>query len=231
MAKAVDRDAARDGEGNGSCARAAGTGQPAGMLVLHRGRASDGTARPQKKVARRNSWTPTRRKAFMETLAATCNVSEAARVAGKTVSSAYYQRRRDPAFARDWNQALSVGYAELEALLLRQSLFGSEQEDVVLDGEGAVKSRKIRRGHPHVVAVRLLLAHRETAERLRAEEMRAHPDSADAVDRLRAALDAVRQRRDGFVPGELGSGESGPADRGTEEDGKEEETGERGDAG
>lgn len=153
------------------------------------------------KAVRKNGWTPTRRKAFMETLAATCNVSEAARVAGKTVSSAYYQRRRDPAFARDWNQALSVGYAELEALLLRQLLFGSEQEDLVLDGEGAVKSRKIRRGHPHVVAVRLLLAHRETAERLRAEEIREHPDSVDAVDRLRAALEAVRGRREGAEDG------------------------------
>ncbi|MEJ7933377.1 hypothetical protein WG907_03795 [Sphingobium sp. AN558] len=155
---------------------------------------SGGVNGPQVKAIRKNGWTPMRRKLFMETLASTCNVSEAARVAGKNLSSAYYQRRRDPAFAREWGQALSVGYGELEALLLRQSLFGSEQEDVTLDGEGVVKSRKIRRGHPHAVAVRLFLAHRSSAEAARAQEMRDQPQGEDAMDRLRAALLEVRAR-------------------------------------
>lgn len=172
----------------------AGDGQVERALTVTGSLRSGGVNGPQVKAVRKNGWTPARRTLFMETLAATCNVSEAARVAGKNLSSAYYQRRRDPAFAREWGQALSVGYGELEALLLRQSLFGSEQEDVTLDGEGVVKSRKIRRGHPHVVGVRLLLAHRGAAEAARAQEMREQPDGEDAIERLRAALREVRGR-------------------------------------
>ncbi|WP_097091123.1 hypothetical protein [Novosphingobium sp. Chol11] len=157
-----------------------------------RGSAGSGA---QLRAVRKDGWTVERRKIFMETLAATCNVSEAARVAGKNLSSAYYQKRRDPGFAREWAQALSVGYGELEALLLRQALFGTEEEEVVLDGEGMVKSRKVKRGHPNAVGVRLLLQHRrEVGEKLAAETVD-RPDGADAVERLRAALERVRERR------------------------------------
>jgi hypothetical protein len=148
----------------------------------------------QVRAVRKDGWTAQRRKTFMETLAATCNVSEAARAAGMNLSSAYYQKRRDPGFAREWAQALSVGYAELEALLLRQALFGTEEEELVLDAEGMVKSRKLKRGHPNAVAVRLLVQHRREAVERRAEEEADRPDGEDAVKRLRAALEKVRDR-------------------------------------
>lgn len=168
----------------------------AGALVVQRSQRGAAGSGAQMRAVRKDGWTPARRKKFLETLSATCNVSEAARAAGRNLSSAYYMRRRDPAFARDWSQALNVGYAELEALLLRQSLFGIEQEEVMLDGEGMVKSRKVKRGHPHVVAVRLLLAHRGTVEKLRAEEMRDTPETEDAVAKMRALMDEVRRRRE-----------------------------------
>lgn len=164
------------------------------LSVQHSQRGSGGSGAHLRAV-RKDGWTAERRKIFMETLAATCNVSEAARVAGKNLSSAYYQKRRDPGFAREWAQALSVGYGELEALLLRQALFGTEEEEVVLDGEGMVKSRKVKRGHPNAVGVRLLVQHRrEVGEKLAAETVD-RPDGADAVERLRAALERVRERR------------------------------------
>lgn len=164
-------------------------------VTVARTRIASGEATAQLRAVRKDGWTTARRRKFMETLAATCNVTEAARVAKKSSSSAYEQKRRDPAFAREWAQALSIGYAELEALLLRQTLFGSEQEDILLDSDGAVKSRKIRRGVPLQVGVRLLLAHRNTVAALRAEEMRDRPDGEDALARMRRVLEEVRQRR------------------------------------
>lgn len=143
---------------------------------------------------RKDGWTPARRALFMETLQETANIAESARAAGKAVSSAYAQKKRDPAFARDWAQALAVGYDELSALLLRQALFGTEQEEVTTDAEGAVKSRKVRRSHPVSMAFRLLQAHRQEVAEQRAIDVRDRPDGADAVERLRLALDLMRAR-------------------------------------
>lgn len=177
--------------------RKAGSGRaarktPGRTLALQDGLGSG----PQLRAIRRDGLTPDRRRLFMETLAATCNVSEAARVAGIHISSAYYHKRRNIAFAREWAQALNVGYAELKALLLRQALFGVEEEEVLLDAEGAVKSRKIKKSYPHRMAAMLLEKHAEEVER-EEERMRARaerPDGPDAVERLRSALAMVRQR-------------------------------------
>ena len=166
-------------------------------LTVQRSQVGKAKANAQRRAVRKDGWTQELRRIFMETLAATCNVSEAARVAGKNLSSAYYQKRRDPGFAREWAQALSVGYSELEALLLREALFGSEQEEVTLDADGMVKSRKVKRGHPHVVGMRLLTAHARKATETRTANETDRPDGEDAVTRLRAALDAVRRRSAG----------------------------------
>lgn len=163
-------------------------------LTVQRGQRGGAGSGAQLRAVRKDGWTVERRRVFMETLAATCNVSEAARAAGKNLSSAYYQKRRDPGFAREWAQAMSIGYAELEALLLRQSLFGSEVEEVVLDPEGMVKSRKVKRGHPHAVGVRLWVQHRREVAETQAADQADRPDGADAVERLRAALEQVRER-------------------------------------
>jgi hypothetical protein len=159
-----------------------------------RGEAGNGA---QMRAVRKDGWTLERRRIFMETLAATCNVSESARVAGMNLSGAYYQKRRDPGFAREWRQAMAVGYAELEAFLLRQALFGTEEEELLLDAEGMVKSRKIKRGHPNAVGVRLLGSHKREAREALEEEITDRPDGEDAVERLRMALEVVRQRSGG----------------------------------
>ncbi len=49
-------------------------------------------------------------KAFLNELAATSNVSAAARHAGIATSSAYEARRANPEFSRRWQQALCEGY-------------------------------------------------------------------------------------------------------------------------
>ncbi|WP_037472697.1 hypothetical protein, partial [Sphingobium sp. ba1] len=106
---------------------------------------ADGT-RAQQRKARKDSWTRAQEREFLEVLATTCNVSEAARVAGVRRAGAYERRQRDARFAADWDRAIDIGYAEIEAMLMREVLFGSESEEIVLDGEGAVKSRKVKRG-------------------------------------------------------------------------------------
>lgn len=149
---------------------------------------------PQMRALRKDGWTAELRRQFLETLAATCNVSEAARAVGRNLSSAYHLKRRDPGFAREWNQALSIGYEELTALMLRQALFGTEEEEIVLDAEGAVKSRKIKRGFPQTVQARLFSAHWNAVMEARQRDAVERPDGEDAVERLRVALELVRQR-------------------------------------
>ncbi|WP_416464407.1 hypothetical protein [Sphingomonas sp. VDB2] len=166
-------------------------------LVARRQRVG-GAVRAQKGKARKDGWTKAKERLFLETLAETCNASEAARAAGLCRASAYRRRQGDAGFARAWDEALDVGYAEIEALLMREVLFGSEVEELTLDGEGAVKGRKIKRTRNLTVALRLLTLHRDRMEKRRAgagpgEAER--PDSPDAIARVKDVLGAIRRRR------------------------------------
>ena len=67
-------------------------------------------------------WTKGARAAFLDTLAETCNVRIACAAAKRASSGAYALRRRDPAFAALWLEALTIGYERLEAALLRHVL-------------------------------------------------------------------------------------------------------------
>ncbi|WP_242122894.1 hypothetical protein [Sphingobium sp. Sx8-8] len=183
-----------DGMKDGGKSRFGGRAQaPDRILVLENGQQGFAGTAPQMRAARKDGWTPQLRRKFLETLAITCNVSEAARTIGRNLSTVYYLKQRDPAFARAWKQALNIGHEELKTLMLRQALFGTEEEEIVLDGDGVVKSRKIRRGHPHMVQATLFRRHVEEAEAQERHEME-RPDGEDAVERLRIALELVRKR-------------------------------------
>lgn len=67
-----------------------------------------------------------RRETFLEHLAATCNVTASAAVAGVAVSTVYAHRMKDEAFRADWDAALAQGYARLEAALLERAARGGE---------------------------------------------------------------------------------------------------------
>ena len=164
-------------------------------LVQGRQRAG-GETRTQKRQRRSDSWTKAKEAQFLTELAESCNVSEAAREAGVCRASAYSRRATDAAFARAWEEALDVGYAEIETLLMREVLFGSEVEELVLDGEGAVKGRKVKRSRNLTVALRLLTLHRErVAIRRAAQGAAGRPDSPDAIARVRDVLAEIRRRR------------------------------------
>lgn len=55
----------------------------------------------------RTGWTPTRRAGFLAILEDCGDVSAACSACGLSRQSVYKLRRRDPAFARDWDAALT----------------------------------------------------------------------------------------------------------------------------
>lgn len=125
---------------------------------------------------------------FLQTLAATSNVSAAAQEAGVSVSRAYKARREHPDFARQWRAALLEGYEHLEMEVL-----------------GYLRDPSPERKMDVANALRLLAAHKDTiaSERavrtnISAAEVRASIDRK--VEALRQQVSSDRARRaDGSV--------------------------------
>lgn len=67
-------------------------------------------------------WSEEAEDRFLDTLAASCNVSAAAEAAGFTRFTCYKHRRRDPGFAKRWDAALEQGAARIRALLLQRAI-------------------------------------------------------------------------------------------------------------
>lgn len=84
---------------------------------------------------RRKLFGKARQEAFLEHLAATCNVTDSAAAADICVGSVYRERMRNPAFREAWGAALEQGYARLEAALLARAASG--------EGRPRVKGDKI----------------------------------------------------------------------------------------
>lgn len=71
-----------------------------------------------------------RREAFLEHLAATCNVMASAEATGVSVSAAYANRMNDADFREAWSAALEQGYARLEAALIERAARGDTKPNV-----------------------------------------------------------------------------------------------------
>lgn len=78
----------------------------------------------QKRRAPRCAFNAARRQVFLDHLASCANVTASAKAAGVGVSTVYDARRRDPVFAEQWEEALQMGYATLESLLLERAATG-----------------------------------------------------------------------------------------------------------
>jgi hypothetical protein len=78
--------------------------------------------RLQRRRESRVEFTPTRQDAFLAHFAGTCNLAEAAEVAGVSESTVFKCLDRDPDFAERFRAALAQGYTHLEAELLRRRL-------------------------------------------------------------------------------------------------------------
>ena len=115
---------------------------------------------------------------FLDTLAETSNVSEAARKSGASTSRAYKTKKLDPEFRRQWNEALHEGYEHLELETLHRLRFGTAKDDNRFDIPNAL---------------RLLAMHAETVAREKAR--RGHRDKAQVLASLNAKIDRMRERK------------------------------------
>jgi len=110
--------------------------------------------RLQVRKAARGGWTPAKRAAFLEHLAATCNIAASARAVGMAPRGAHALKKRDAVFAADWAGAIEAAYETLEARLLAYALGEGEGEaeadserepeaesDRVVDGDAEAESR------------------------------------------------------------------------------------------
>jgi hypothetical protein len=167
----------------------------------------DGSRVPlQVKQVRHSGWNKARRETFLAVLAQTCNVRLAARLAGMRDKAPYDLRKRDPAFAALWQEALVIGYDRLESGLVAHALTGInaieiselEPRDVPDEGvpgiaqDGAVTREGID------LALTLLKLHRASATgrpgRYRAKIATAEETDAallKQLDRLAAKLAKV----------------------------------------
>ena len=114
---------------------------------------------------------------FLDCLAETSNVSEAARRAGINPSRAYKVRNEEPEFARLWRAALYVGYELLELELMGRLRAGEPKDGPRYDNASAL---------------RLLMLHRETVAQEHAQ--RSNIDTAQARALIDAKLEELRQR-------------------------------------
>ena len=145
-------------------------------------------------------FTEGRQKAFLEELAATCNVARSAETIGVSVSAVYRTRSRSAAFRAGWRSALAEGYAKLEVALLDRALNGSVK--IVERGNGQVDKTT---DYPDTLGLALLRMHRDTVT---ASETEHDPEVMDEVRRrLMRKLKAVKTRLlasgrmpDGFTP-------------------------------
>ncbi|MEP7221668.1 MAG: hypothetical protein ABI673_03260 [Novosphingobium sp.] len=123
-------------------------------------------------------------KAFLSELAATSNVTAAARKAGVSTTTAYDTRRTDAEFNRKWQQALCEGYDYLEIEMLQRLRTGE-----VKPPSGAKRGT---RSFDNATAFRLLSAHRESAARQRA--IRDNQDADMILVSINTKLERMRQR-------------------------------------
>lgn len=114
---------------------------------------------------------------FLDKLADTSNVTEAARIAGINPARAYKIRREEPEFARQWHAALVEGYEHLELELLARLRAGEPKEGPKYDN-GA--------------ALRLLALHRDTMAQEHAQRRNLDVMSARAL--IDQKLEELRQR-------------------------------------
>lgn len=95
-------------------------GAAAGMTVT-----AGNQRRVQARKERKDGFSAAKRQVFLDHLAACCNVTLAAAAVGVSTVTVNYHRRRDPAFAQQFEEALTIGYGNLEAMLIERAAHGA----------------------------------------------------------------------------------------------------------
>lgn len=84
--------------------------------------------RTQVRRAKLKQWTPRVEERFLSALSASCNVKAALAAVGMSASGAYAHRKRFPAFARAWDEAVRLGMSELEGALIQNIDYAFDPE-------------------------------------------------------------------------------------------------------
>ena len=146
-------------------------------------------ARPQLKKQSERDWTKAKAESFLGVLAETCNVSEACRQTGISMTVVYRRRKMDAKFRAAWNETLSGAYSRLELVLLDRAFNGTEKVMMRHDG-----SEDRMREYPNHIALRLLQMHRETA--IEADSEVPEEDAAEIRERLIKKLQRLKKRNE-----------------------------------
>lgn len=137
----------------------------------------------------RARWSKAMRVAFLDHLAATCNVIESAAAAGVTPSAVYQIRRRDPRFAARWEEALALGYQMLETRMVGHVLSGQRWGDPLATGDGALAAIDFEAG------LRLLTQHRNGPVKPHKGRQAGYANRDDTDAMLLKRLRAIEARR------------------------------------
>ncbi|WP_084583736.1 hypothetical protein [Sphingomonas azotifigens] len=145
----------------------------------------------QKRKLPAHAWNKKQERAFLEMLAATCNVVRSCRHAKVDHRSAYRRRRENPVFASAWRAAILIGYERLEEQLLAQLAAPHPfEEDGIDDAPPATGPFDPK------LAMELLRMHRATVENRpqtpRGRVVRVSREEAEAA--LNKKLDALAKR-------------------------------------
>lgn len=143
-------------------------------------------------AAAKRSWSEAKNRTFIDTLASTCNVTKAAAAAHISISAVYRRRAQDASFRAAWGQALSIGYAQLEIMMLERALHGVERIIDLKNGE-----TRVMRDYCDRTALTLLKMHRDSA--VAAEEPVDAHEYEEACERIIARLKRLREREGGEV--------------------------------
>jgi len=72
----------------------------------------------QARKERKDGFTAAKKRIVLDHIATCCNLKAAAEAAGITPETVNYHRRRDPVFAGQFDEALEIGYGNLEAQMI-----------------------------------------------------------------------------------------------------------------
>ena len=150
-----------------------------------------GKKKPQVREAEGRSWTASKERKFLASLAETCNVRLSARRAGVSQNCVYERRNKNASFRVSWDSALATGYAQLELMMLERALHGVEKRVTARDGTVTVM-----REYSDRTALALLRMHREGATI--ANETVADDEWQEARDRIVSRLVRIRERDEGL---------------------------------
>ena len=121
---------------------------------------------------------------FLDALVDTSNISASARKAKVSTTHVYRTRREDEGFAEAWDEALYEGYIALEMDLLGRLRAGELAP--------LPSSKRRTRKFENAVALRLIAAHREAANRHRANK--ANVSAKDVRASIERKVEAMRKQ-------------------------------------